>query len=368
METHSAHIEKIRHCWNYYFWDFKYCQSRIRFDEEIKTNYFGDILSYFITTYSCLKRLNHHSDSNDSIFQSIGVLQIIYVHQDLIDELLYIFKLEKSKREDKFPNREIRNKLVGHPISRGQKNELISSSFFGDEFQNGDIHYILYSKENNFKSQEIKYHLADIINRHDIFLEKYLTIILEKIEIILREFQNELVYLNEIVNSNLHFKKIVNLVSHKYERIFRENYLFNIEILERCFDKQDEHPRYKHIVTLFLNTLKEYLPESIINIEELFSDKYKDEFIESPKIILQYASQSENSESEVEKRNMRYEYQKLFEKHPVFGLRYFKNRFSNDVEILRELSNMEQNEEDVLEFYSSYEYLETLLKKRNLID
>src|SRR5438045_3034682 len=124
-------LDKITTSWNHYFWKNKFCQNRINFTSEIKTNYYGDILSYFNDTLALLTDINPKKEFNKSIFQTIGVLQLIYTQQDLIDELLYIFKLPQSTKGDKNPNRDIRNELIGHPIRRKPKdNELISSVFF----------------------------------------------------------------------------------------------------------------------------------------------------------------------------------------------------------------------------------------------
>jgi hypothetical protein len=106
-------------------------------------------------------------------------MQIIYVHQDLIDELLYIFKLSASSKEDKNPNRNIRNELVGHPIRR--KKELVSSVLF-DVFNrsNKELRYTKYSKEKDFKADLLVYDIENIIKRHQQFLNKYLDEIIKK--------------------------------------------------------------------------------------------------------------------------------------------------------------------------------------------
>jgi len=52
---------------------------------------------------------------------------------------------------------------------------------------------------------------------------------------------------------------------------------------------------------------------------------------------------------------------KLYEKHPVFGVSYFKRKFSGNERVMEELSNMERYKDDNLEYYSSFEYLKYLL-------
>jgi len=44
MEIIKYKLDKITDFWNFYLWDVKEIQRQIRFDEEVKTNYYGDII------------------------------------------------------------------------------------------------------------------------------------------------------------------------------------------------------------------------------------------------------------------------------------------------------------------------------------
>lgn len=366
MQTIDEKLEKITDAWNNYFWEYKFCQDQIKFTDEIKTNYYGDILSYFNDTLSNLSNVKYDSTFQKSIFQSVGILQLIYTHQDLIDELLYIFNLPKSSKVDKSPNREIRNELVGHPIRRKPRtNEFISSVFFGSEFKNGTIHYILYDKGKIMSSKNLYYSIDEIINKHQSFLEKYLDIILSKIKTVLKRYQKQLVELNTLVKKGIDFFKIVKLVELRYNKIVKEDYLFKPDILKECSLKQNEHPRYKNVIYLYIKTLKEFLPETIRNIDELFEYPKKQEYNKPIKII--FASSNAKVPKMSKQKELSYEFSKLFENHPVFGISYFKNKFRNSKIIIEELINMENNISNTLEFYSSYEYLKILLIKRRLL-
>jgi hypothetical protein len=366
MQSIGDKLEKITDAWNNYFWEYKFCQNQIKFTDDIKTNYYGDILSYFNDTLSNLSNVQYEPTFQKSIFQTIGILQLIYIHQDLIDELLYIFNLRKSSKEDKSPNREIRNELVGHPIRRNSRtNEFISSAFFGREFKNGIINYILYDKGKITSSQNLYYSIDEIINRHRNFLEKYLDIILSKIRTVLKRFQKQLVELNALVNKGIDFFKIITLVEHRYNKIEKEDYLFKPDILRKCFLKQNEHPRYKNVIDLYLKTLKEYLPETIHAIDELFEPPKKQEYYKPIKIKITRSSKTVSPISE--ERDLSYMFSKLLDNHPIFGISYFKNKFRRSKAILEELINMENNISNTLEFYSSYEYLRILFIKRKLL-
>jgi len=366
MQNVDKKLEKITNAWNYYFWEFTFCQNQINFTDEIKTNYYGDILSYFNDTLSNLSNVKYESTFQKSIFQSVGILQLIYTHQDLIDELLYIFNLPKSSKEDKSPNREIRNELVGHPIRRNPRtNEFISSVFFGREFKNGTIHYILYDKGKIMSSKSLYYSIDELIAMHQSFLEKYLDIILGKIKTVLKRFQKQLAELNTLLNRGIDFFKILKLVEQRYNKIEKQDYLFKAEILQKCFVKQDEHPRYKNVISLYLKTLKKYLPETILNIDELFAPLKKQEVYKPIKIKI--VAGNINTSAMSKQKELSYEFSKLFENHPVFGIDYFKRKFSRSKIVLEELRNMENNISDTLEFYSSYEYLRILFIKRKLL-
>ena len=344
--------------------DYKYCQGQINFTEEIRTNYYGDILSYFNDTLDLLSDVRFEMNFQKSIFQAIGLMQIMYIHQDLTDELLYIFRLHKSTKADKNPIREVRNELVGHPIRRIE-GKLISSVFFGREFNNGTIDYFLYSAENNYRGKEIVHDLTSLIENHEKYLSKFLQVIWTRIEKILRQLQKKLKMINLLLTRDI---ELLNVLDHYYNPIFEDNYLFKPDILLSCYGKQNEHPRYRNTINLFLETLEEYIPETISNIDNLFSEKNKKfEFHEPIKIEVKFIDASEAPTKPVSK-HLHYEFSKLFEKHPVFGIDYFKEKFKDHADILEELNNMQIHKRDNLEFYSSYEYLREILIEKGYLE
>lgn len=83
----SSKLSLITEIWNYFILKFKYVQSEIKWNEETKTNYFGDLIHYLFDTFEILDRCRRKKTFENSI----AILQIVYVQQDLLDELLYIF-------------------------------------------------------------------------------------------------------------------------------------------------------------------------------------------------------------------------------------------------------------------------------------
>lgn len=336
MNTVKETLEKITRTWNSFFLENKFCQEQINFTTEVRTNYYGDILSYFNDTIDFLENFEFHPDFQKSIFQTIGTLQTIYTHQDLTDELLYIFKLPKSTKQDKNPNRQVRNELVGHPIRR-INGELLSSVFFGREFRNGIIHYILYSKENSFQGKEVFYTIQSLAESHQQYLEKFTKIIWKRIEKILRQLQKKLLIIKSLQDQSEDFNKLLNVVNHYYNQIFKDNYLFEPVILSECYNRQSEHPRYKNTINLFVSTLREYITETHKYIDELFqSEPTKWEAVEMPKIEIMFVNMNEErTEKQNKPEYLHYEFSKLFEKHPVFGLDYFLKSLTVSHKLLR---------------------------------
>jgi hypothetical protein len=50
MKTNvEERLDKIADIWNYFIWDYKFCSSKIKFNDDVKTNYFGDIFDVILT-------------------------------------------------------------------------------------------------------------------------------------------------------------------------------------------------------------------------------------------------------------------------------------------------------------------------------
>jgi hypothetical protein len=370
MKIVKNNLEQIADFWNSYVLEFKLIQNQIRWDSEVKTNYFGDILNYFTDTFELIKRKPLKNNFQDSIFYATGLLQIIYTHQDLTDELLHIFKLNSSSISDKNPNREIRNELIGHPVSREKpenSRKLRSTVFWGKGLSEDNLHYIIYSIDTNFEGVDKSFEIQTIIDNHVAFLNKYFGIILQKIRKILKTYSKQITELLTVLDKELDFEKILEFTSQRYELIFKQNYLFNIKDLKESYRRKLEHERYQNVINIFLKRLREYLIDTQSNIKRFLSvekvESIQNKIIESPKINLVFVKSFENSEvNNSKKRNFDYELSKLFsKKHPLINVNYFKRLIKDNDEITQELDNMEINFENNLEYYSSFEYLKLLI-------
>lgn len=322
MKTIKSKLSEINSYWNKYYFIKEFFQKKINFTDEIKTNYYGDLNNYINDTLDLVKPFKKIKSDADYIAQTIVLLQVIYTQQDLIDELLYIFKLQKSTNEDKNPNRNIRNELVGHPISRDKKdnNKLKSSILF--DIRNEDENYISYAKYSMRKSELKKYSVQEIIENHKIFLNKYLDKILEKIEKEIKEYQKQIKKVFEIplLNQFDYLDKIDK------ELLSSISYIFEKDSLKYYYQNMRKHRRYLYCLKQYKRALK-----SVIKNEE---DKTK------------YYSLVEI-----------YDREQLQKKDKVFTIDFYTKKYKDNEVVLKELSNMQLNANNDKEYYASLNFL-----------
>lgn len=322
MKTIKSKLTKINSHWNKYYFIKEFFQKNINFTDEVKTNYYGDLNNYFHDTLVLVKPFEKIKSEKDYISQIIVLLQVIYTQQDLIDELLYIFKIQNSTKEDKNPNRDIRNELVGHPISRDKNdnNKLKSSILF--DIRNEDENYISYAKYSMRKSELKKYSVQEIIENHKIFLNKYLDKILEKIEKEIKEYQEQIKKVFEIPLLN-QFDYIDKIDKELLSSI---SYIFEKDSLKYYYQNMRKHRRYLYCLKQYKRALK-----SVIKNEE---DKTK------------YYSLIEI-----------YDREQLQKKDKVFTIDFYTKKYKDNEVVLKELKNMELNFYNDAEYYASLNFL-----------
>jgi hypothetical protein len=373
MEIVKLKLGLITDFWNSYVLNFHIIQNEIRWNSEVQNNYFGDILNYLTDTFELIERKPLETNFKESIFYATGLLQIIYIHQDLTDELLYLFKLVKSSKTDKNPNREIRNELIGHPVSRenmDNSRKLKSTVFWGKNLAIENLHYIVYSADLKFKGIDKSFKTQNIIDTHIAYLDKYFEQILQQIRTILKRYSKHLAKLQNALDNKVAFYNIIELTSQLFESILKQNYIYDVTYLKECYKRKNEHIRYNYAIDSFLKELDEYLVDTQYNIQILLSkieNKYDSkEAIKLPELnFVIIRSSQEPIAMDIPNRTFDYELSKLHGKtHPIYNVSFFKNQFIDYPEIIEELENMELNLENNLEYYTSFEYLTNLIAKR----
>jgi hypothetical protein len=337
-------LQLIEDTWRHYIWEYNFFRKKLNFNNELDTNYVGVIFGYFHDTLPILEniKLDKKNSLENHFLNSIGILQLIYVQQDLIYELNKSFGLTHKINFGK--NRELRNELIGHPISRNKDKSLKSFCLFGyHPTEKGDITYLKYHKDNDFNCEINGYFTDVIIEEHIKFLNVNFDLILDNIKILFSEFKCNLTKILEDYGT-IDFKILVNKVNEDFNNFLVSDKVFHFERILKCSDFAETHNRYRYNIDLFLINLKSSLIENINNINHKYLNKKKiiieNNFIDLPS---------------------NYTFGKLYDNHPIFGINYFMERFSENKEIIEELENMDNNIGNEFEYYCSYNYLRHLI-------
>lgn len=366
-------ISKIEEIWRYYLLESKYLRNVLKIDNEYEVGYVSHLLGYYHDTNQLIFTPFSYTSNNDRISKQISLLQSIYVQQDFIEELLRFFKLNINKGSLKQDhnysiNRDIRNELVGHPIRRINNNgSLISSCLFGYEGGSENISYLKYHADNNFKCEIIELSISDIITRHKEFLIKYLDKILHKLKKIFSGYITKLRNLRELSKTK-NFEELLNITSVFFESIFDSDYIYDKESLLIVYSKKDQHLRYQNIIIKFYQDLEIALIQKIKITEEMFSlpeEQVVSKDLESPIINLQII----DAENYPLNRPVTYHYElgKLSTMPDLREFRYYseclKSKCLNNQLVLDELTHMENNNFNKIEYYSALELIQTELSK-----
>lgn len=371
MNTIRNKLNRINNIWSRYVLNYQCLQYHVAWDEEVRTNYFGDIIQYFNDTFDLIDRKPTNGDFQNSIFYATGLMQIIYVHQDLTDELLRIFKIEASSKEDKNPNRDIRNELIGHPVNKGKIDTVLklkSTIFWCSDSTVENMHYIRYASENNYQGADKSYEVNTIIDAHHKYLNKYFDKIISKIKKPLQLYTKQLNNLEQLIYDESDFNKIVEITFQRYEYISLVFEHYNEAILKECYRRRDDHFRYQYAVDKFIADLSKCFYDTRIEIQKLITviQLEDEQTIETPMIeFVPFDQKKHSKEYQKEQNNYKRELE-LFEKNPNVEIPYFIKKYSNNPEIVAELENMQNNMNNNLEYYCSFEYLSFLIANQNI--
>jgi len=392
-------LDRIADIWNYFIWDYKFCSSKIKFNEDVRTNYFGDILGYFKDTLDIVFSEKKHSNYTDKFSFTISFLQAIYIQQDFTQEMLEIFKtdIDKGKlKQDEtyYLNRDLRNELIGHPIRKIEiltdsfdskecdscgklltkpKNKLalLSSTLFSYQEKEDEIQYLLYHRDNNFKFENRTFKIADIQKRHSEFLEKYFDVILLKLKSILNEYLSELDKLEKVIEKH-DFKTVLKLVELYFEAILKSDFVYEKDSLIKIYERRNEHIRYQNYIDRFYFDLQTSIAEKREFVKDIFERKMVDkssfENQPLPKINIVFASSDEPiEEKEPRKETYHYEIGKIATKRNPMDFELFGGRLKSKCRdnqlVLNELEHMEKNIYNDIEYYTSLRLICVELKE-----
>lgn len=376
MEEEAKYkLDQIANIWNHFIWEYDFCKREIKFDMEVRTNYFGDILGYFQDTFDIIFNYSDSQSHNEQFSAQISLLQSIYIQQDFIEELLRIFKLRINKGDLKKDtnysiNRDIRNELVGHPIRRKNGNgALISSCLFGYNGEIDKITYLKCHKDNNFKFESMEYAVPEIISRHKQFLVFYFDKILHKLKRILSKFIKEIDNIESLIEKKS-FNEILNISTVFFESIFESDYIYDKESLLTIYSRKEEHKRYQNLIDQFYKDLKNGLKETTEYVVELFEprEKINKAQIEKPSINIEFINASEIKSDDIERPvTYHYELGKLATRRNPMDFEFFggylKQKCMDNELVLNELKHMESNIYNDIEYYTAFRLICKELRK-----
>jgi hypothetical protein len=384
MEGRSIEIEVLENklkllndIWVSYFFTYPFFQKKVKFTEEEKTNYVGVIFGYFRDSFDVVFATPPECFSSyvEKFTYQIALLQSIYVQQDLTEELLRIFKTginrDTLNDDPNFKlNRDIRNELVGHPISRNKDFSLRSSTVFGYEKSGNSIHYLKYEfPEEKDVVQTIE--INDLLTRHMQFLNEYLDKLLEKSYSLLSKFNNEVLV---VLEQRLKSENISNLIQfctiHFKGKFDSQNEikLAQIEMLS----SDSSHPRYGYSFQLYLQYISDFLYDINRSIEEIISKKRITPRINSelnikcpiPNIVFVDRTSNNYETSTYVRKDYDYELGKIYSKRNLNDFEFHASSIISEnmehEEITNEIEYLRQNLNDEFQFNCGWNYIKYL--------
>lgn len=377
VENIKFKLDKISDFWSHYILNYRLCKVEIKSKEEKNPTYsFSNLMSYMNDTIGVIDRETDISDFYQSFSYHIGLLQAIYIQQDLIEELLLIFKCGVDKGDLKkdplyYLNRDLRNELVGHPIRKIKKevvNEkvktVLQSTVLMDIRSNSNtISYARHHINNNYEFEKLTYEVKDIIQRHYEFLNKYLDVIIIKSKRILSNFKERVQNLRNVFQTK-DFNTVVNLVSLHFEHINECHYLFQPDQILKVYSKRSEHLRYQNAIEYYLETLHSWLDETLENIEYTFKTRKFEMSKPLKKVKYKVVTTADIKEQKI---NYHYELGKLSYRRNFQDFSFFssllRDKCLDDPLVQEELDHMQENLSDDIEYYSSYYLIRSHLKE-----
>lgn len=376
----NKEMDRIRTLWEIYFLEHKLLKDSVWTPKNITFSYVGTILGNFIDTFDVIYDYKIASANEFNYASNMSLMQAIYIQQDIMEDLLLIFRTKINKGNLKLDenynlNRNIRNELMGHPIRRDGA-ELISTTLIAYDGAKDCIKYMRYHKDNGFEFEVISHKIQEILERHSNFIKTYFNKIILQIKKLMKPFIRKLNEILIIIDS-IEIPKLVNFIDQCFESVYRQDFCYGhlVEIDE----KRAIHPRYQHFIDTFKLELKESITGHLKNIEEKFNpvEEIQQEFETiSPlfetdengsfKIIIadQDGDNLRNEAASKKRNSYSYEIGKLATNPHLFDMCYntIKKGCSDNAIILEELEHMKINRFIDIEYYCALKMIRTELK------
>lgn len=225
-----------------------------------------------------------------------------------------------------------------------------------------------YHRENNFKFEPVEFAISDIISRHKRFLIFYFDKILNKLKRILLKFTKEIENVESLIEKKS-FNEILKISTVFFESIFKSDYIYDKESLQKIYSKKEEHKRYQNLIDQFYKDLKNGLRETREYVVDLFQPRkeFNAVEIEKPIFNIQFVNASELNPKNIERPvTYHYELGKLAtNRNPKdfdFFSGYLRQKCLDNKLVLEELNHMKSNIHNEIEYYTAFRLICKVLR------
>lgn len=357
MQSISEKIDVISHFWVHYACKYQTILKKLNWSEKHNPTFFADAVEYL--TFSSELVFEKYNPKTESLLSLTGAIQMMYVQQDLLDELRKIFCLPQAIKTG-YVFRQMRNELIGHPISWDEKGNLKSTVLWNGGFDGESIDYVKYASENNFvPERETIYTVSELLEEHKQFVNKQLDEIINKIKCLVKIYKSQLKQIVNLQDDITKFPIYLRLAQQLFEGVFIHSHAFKPEILQHCYDKMDEHQRYKYVIEYFIKTLRDLVGETLEELETGLLPHNR--LIPADSIVFKWHSQTKNLTTVKGSNELDYILTKLVERKPVCTPGDLRSYVNENSAAMSEISQMEKYYQHDMEYFAAYEYLCFLL-------
>jgi len=247
----KTRLDDISYDWKMLFSKKQFFLSKINFSKDLATGYILDLIGNLEDSTNCIDEFIKFSEADEknnlhkNILLHIGFLQSLYVQQDLLYYLLEIFvpnedidSVKKDFRNDRKSIRDLRNKLVGHPISK-DKGTLQTSVFWSNKTDLHTIRFREYPKGEFDQYNNQQYNVFDLVSEHEEYMSKYLDMVLERMNSIKKLYLTETETFIEMNDADL-FSQLDELENNYLSGFDTSDSIYQYKYIRYANDKQKQ--------------------------------------------------------------------------------------------------------------------------------